>query len=337
MLYLIKSAGYDEKDNFINLLKIGYAEDVSLRMVAYKLHNPTCKLLKTIEGSLLDEVKVQYHFRKYRYVGYGKEWFVYNKEIVDFFNSNPDLSKLEDLPDELSHAKKRLSNYITRLTERYFLSEVFNEDDKNFKDFGEIRKKIQPLYQLIDKTIREDSDVISGISSALEIDPSILMKLSKSKTGIDEVDIVLSKFKKLAQFPDRLKLICMSGLSNENQKKLLQMIPVEFSEYYYILGPTRCWNLGYRKGPIESEYNRVIGNQNLEKDLTNELYKIFVPGLRISKANIKETLRSIYTGLGYSKTPKATDLEEYFELRSCQITNSETGKIDNGFEIIKKR
>ena len=50
MIYLIKSAGYDENENLIHLLKIGYTEDNNRdrRFMSYKLHNPTCKILYEI-------------------------------------------------------------------------------------------------------------------------------------------------------------------------------------------------------------------------------------------------------------------------------------------------
>lgn len=50
MIYLIKSAGYDENENLIHFLKIGYTEDSSKdkRFQLYKLHNPTCKVLYEI-------------------------------------------------------------------------------------------------------------------------------------------------------------------------------------------------------------------------------------------------------------------------------------------------
>jgi hypothetical protein len=50
MIYLIKSAGYDENENLIHLLKIGYTEDNNKdkRFQLYKLHNPTCKVLYEI-------------------------------------------------------------------------------------------------------------------------------------------------------------------------------------------------------------------------------------------------------------------------------------------------
>ena len=48
-------------------------------------------------------------------------------------------------------------------------------------------------------------------------------------------------------------------------------------------------------------------------------------------------LKNLYTSLGYNKTPKANDLDKYFEIRPCKMTNKETGKRDHGFEIIKRK
>ena len=36
-------------------------------------------------------------------------------------------------------------------------------------------------------------------------------------------------------------------------------------------------------------------------------------------------------------SPKASDLEKYFELRPCKVTNKETGKRDHGFEILRRK
>ena len=75
----------------------------------------------------------------------------------------------------------------------------------------------------------------------------------------------------------------------------------------------------------------------IEEDVRTKILSSFLPENRYLKSDIKETLRKIYEDLGYDKTPKASDLEEYFELRSCQIKNKETGKKDHGFEILKKK
>ena len=51
---------------------------------------------------------------------------------------------------------------------------------------------------------------------------------------------------------------------------------------------------------------------------------------------IKNMLKDLYKFLGYNKTPKANDLEKYFEIKLCKVT-VETGKQDNGFKIIKRK
>lgn len=332
MLYLIKSAGYDEKGDYIDLLKIGYADDVALRMTSYKLHNPTCKLLKTIEGTLLDEARVQYHFRKHRFSGYGKEWFVYNEEIVDFFNSSPDLSTLEDF-DGLKKIRKYLSNFIKKITQIYFLSEVFSIERRNFSDFKTIEEKVEPIYDLIGITVGTDSDVIDELSKVLDTDTKTLKKLTKSYSGIREVDKILREFRKLTQFPDKMKLICTSDLNEDNRNRLLQKVPIEFSKYYYILGPDQCKAVSYRKSLLEDKLNLIEPKKNL--GMIDTIYGEFLPGQRYLKSDIKKKLGEIYKEYDYEKTAKACDLEEYFKIKTCLIPNKETGKRDQGFEIVK--
>ena len=52
---------------------------------------------------------------------------------------------------------------------------------------------------------------------------------------------------------------------------------------------------------------------------------------------VKEDLQALYDKLNYTKKAKANDLEEYFELKECKVLNSETGKYDRGYELIKKK
>lgn len=113
MIYLIKSAGYGKDNNYIDLLKIGYTEDTKKegRFNAYKLHNPTCKILYELpELTEEDEKNIQYKFRKYLYIDYGREWFEYNDEIVNFFK-NPDLN-IYSVVNHIDHDPKNnnLSN-----------------------------------------------------------------------------------------------------------------------------------------------------------------------------------------------------------------------------------
>ena len=47
-------------------------------------------------------------------------------------------------------------------------------------------------------------------------------------------------------------------------------------------------------------------------------------------------LREFYEENNITKNPKASDLEEYFNLKTCKVKNSD-GKWENGFEIISLR
>ena len=110
-----------------------------------------------------------------------------------------------------------------------------------------------------------------------------------------------------------------------------------FKNCYELLGPDRCKALSYNKTEISREIENLKISKFSKEPLVESIYSKFYISLKYTKQEIKNILRDIYEDLGYSKTPKASDLEEYFELRPCQITNKETGKRDNGFEIIKKK
>lgn len=63
----------------------------------------------------------------------------------------------------------------------------------------------------------------------------------------------------------------------------------------------------------------------------------FPVGLRITSGDAKDKLRDIYRKLGYKKTPKATDLEKYFELKETRVKDQMSGKFTRGYEILKMK
>ena len=70
-------------------------------------------------------------------------------------------------------------------------------------------------------------------------------------------------------------------------------------------------------------------------DVDNQVFKVFPVGNKYTLKYIKEQLELIYTDFKLAKTPKATDLEQWFEIKSIQWR--ENGKKINGFEIVKKK
>lgn len=152
------------------------------------------------------------------------------------------------------------------------------------------------------------------------------------ENSASEIRLFIQKFNEFKDFSIKMKMLCEIDADDVEREILLDQVPLIYKNYYQTLGPERCKALSYNKTYIEREYS------DLQFDISNlesEIYKEFNTNTKYTKAYIKETLAKMYTSLGYNKTPKANDLEEYFELKVCKVLNQITGKWENGFKIIK--
>jgi hypothetical protein len=100
--------------------------------------------------------------------------------------------------------------------------------------------------------------------------------------------------------------------------------------YLNYLGPEKIRTIGYREVDIKREiYNETSG------DIIKEgLSRIFSIGSRYSLKDIKTKLSSLYFDLGIVKTPKASDLEDYYHVKTCLIYDPITKKQSRGYEIL---
>ena len=218
MIYLIKSSGYDENDNYIHLLKIGYTEDNNKdkRFQLYKLHNPTCKILYEIPDLSEDiEKRIQYKFRDLLYLEYGREWFYHSEDIINFFKDidNIDLESLPKNPTRGDREFKKvkdecrevLSYFLnTRDTENYLKNIIFDVKDQLSRDY-------------VLEYLRKDPSIgIEGVDKYLNM-------LECRRTGIycnddivnQEVSGFLKVYTGLTTIYDKLKLLCEYGLSQD--------------------------------------------------------------------------------------------------------------------------
>ena len=152
---------------------------------------------------------------------------------------------------------------------------------------------------------------------------------------------ILQEFEEQQYFTGKMKYLYSIHMDEDVAKQVLDNIyDTRYSKYYWTISASRAGTLSYQKGNLEKEYQSIINPKDtsyIENEVKQKILSIFNLRTKYLKSDIKETLRKIYEDLGYDKTPKASDLEEYFELRSCQIKNKETGKKDHGFEILKKK
>ena len=107
---------------------------------------------------------------------------------------------------------------------------------------------------------------------------------------------------------------------------------VAFQEACY--GPKEIENIEECKKfcqQFDIEYHII----DVSKEYNEQVLDYFSLDTKYSKFDIKNQLKNIYTSLKYDKTPKASDLEEYFEIKDCLISNTVTRKMEHGFKIIK--
>ena len=312
------------------VLKIGYTADKNSkkRFESYKNHNPFFEILFTIPGGTEEDEK-NLHYKFKSYLISGREWFSCEQEILDFFTTHTTKESLTEIKrencDEFFKYKKKyinpvLHNLKVNIIEYITVQENLLNKIKSLRYESAINNYFKTNYPGVDFNT-----------------PEIISK---------EAQKILQEFENQKFFTGKMKYLYSLHMDEDIAKQVLDNIyDTHYSKYYWTIPAGRAGTLHYQKGELEKEYQAIMhpeliptkDKEDLEKKekAKSIIISSFLPENKYLKSDIKETLRKIYEDLGYNKTPKASDLEEYFELHPCQIKNKETGKKDNGFEILK--
>ena len=339
MIYVILSAEIINKDpsNLGLILKIGYCRDdrEKVRTAIYITENPTIKTLFTIPGGTeQDEKNLHHHFRKY--LKYGNEWFSYNQEILDFFTTHTTKESLEELDLHLSQnkliklQKERNAKFLEN--KQKYINPILHSLGE--VDILEYIKKQEKLVEVLDNLFLTSSDIDSYFRSNY---PGI--DFNTPEIISENTQKILQEFEEQQYFTGKMKYLYSLNMDEDVAKQVLDNIyDTRFSKYYWTISAGRAGSLGYQSGKLEDEYNKITNpgdKSDIERKVQEKIFNTFLVGNKYSKVDIKEKLREIYLNNSYDISPKASDLEKYFEIKLCKISNKETGKRDMGFEIIK--
>lgn len=333
MIYLIRT-----KYEKISLLKIGYTEDSKKksRYNNYRLHNPLFELLYEIpEGTEECEKLLQLYFSEFQYKDYGNEWFYECQDIIDYFETHRTSESLSDLQDSgLVIDRAKFYQF------RDFVEKIINLIVNKKVDLGEISlgdgvNQVSNLVNnvLVIRHIRSYSRFWKYIEDVFGYKESDLL----GQEYLDSIQKFLAKFDSYTRFTDKMRFLYdnVNNFTEEEFSSILRSIDIVFKNYFTVLGRDRIRALQFRKYALDAEQERLYGNQNKNSDLKSSIYSTFIVGNRYTKVFIKEKLGEIYNILGIQSSPKATDIENYFEVKKVQITNKETGKKDHGYLILK--
>lgn len=338
MIYLIETTYYDkETKEVLDLLKIGYTEDSKKdkRFMAYRMHNPGYKLLYEVLGYSEDiEKRIQYKFKDLLYSEYGREWFYYSEDIINFFKDidSIDLESLPKNPIRGSKDFKKIKNECREVLSYFFNSKDTEDYLKNI--ISEIKDQLSKDYVI--EYLRKDSRIGSKkVDRYFEV-------LRCRESGIyceddmvnQEVSEFLRVYTKLSTIHDKLKMLCEYGLSSDAIDIVLGQIADsdEIKSYYTTLGSSKLKSLSYNSAKIKNHLGVVTFSQEL---LESSIYSEFKVGDKITLSDIKSRLEVLYKSINYDKVAKAKDLENYFEVKNSSIY--ENGKKVKCYIIIKKK
>ena len=336
MIYLLRSFGEKGK----SILKIGFTEDNNLitRKKFYVYHNPLCQFLKEIPmGTKEDESRLHYKFRHLKYSKLD-EWFIDSEEIIEFI-STCSLKEINNLP--LPESDREFRGIYSEM--KYELDLLIRE----------MLKKVSSNKKLVVDRV-EHRDLMSKVKEAkcLSLRDAYEYLLTDSKfsslsifdfdalrVNTEDMALFLLKFKSLTQFQDKMRLVCEKALVMDPKSseyfEFLKYLPNDYGGYLNTLGPEVILGYGCQKSKIEVAFQKShTFTENLDP-LTEAIFSKFTPRERYTKSQIKEILKKIYKSLGIKQTAKASDLENWFEVRRSVITVSK--KKFEGFEIIKKK
>ena len=305
------------------VLKIGYTADKNSkkRFESYKNHNPFFEILFTISGGTEEDEK-NLHYKFKSYLISGREWFSCEQEILDFFTTHKTKESLTEIKrencDEFFKYKKKYINPVLHNLKVNMIEYIIVQEN--------LLNKI--------KSLRYESAINNYFKSNYpDIDfntPEIISK---------EAQKILQEFENQKFFTGKMKYLYSLHMDEDIAKQVLDNIyDTHYAKYYWTIPANRAGSLSYQKGELEKEYQAIISGEKLsleEEKAKEKILQTFLVDNKYSKPDIKEMLRKIYEDCGYDKAPKASDLEQYFEIKLCKATTLSTGKQDNGFKIIK--
>ena len=256
----------------------------------------------------------------------------FNKEIERKKKSTNNLLRsFESAPDDAKHD----------LAERYqTLARTQNYKDDYIAVNEHQRSNLVPVLNnlVLVNEIRAFKIQQIDYKDRFTVFSTIYNTLSPDDIVNQEVSRFLEQYQKFGTFKSKLKYLCEYSFNDAMTNIILDQIGEHdnIKSYYLALGPEKLRALGYNKTYIEKELGIVTFSQEL---LESNIYSEFKVGDKITLADIKSRLEVLYKSINYDATPKAKDLENYFNVKesSARVEIDGVKKVVKIYNIISKK
>ena len=146
-----------------------------------------------------------------------------------------------------------------------------------------------------------------------------------------EILLFQEEFKKCRNQKEQLRFLCTQEISDAAKSSILDLVPEYMRKFYLMIGPERCRALGYDYSKLKDECNMMTFDTSLLRD---RIYEEFFVDDIILKSELKQRIARIYEDLEYKRSPKATDIEDWFVVKRATIPVD--GKHKEAFKLIRK-
>ena len=268
-----------------------------------------------------------------------------------YFKSTIKNESLEELIARVKSKKEKTNQLLSiyskgTSTEKHTLAETYQQSAKTFSykdNYVAVNthggKDLFPVFNDLVMVSEIRAFQIQQIDYKDRFNVINTIRQGTVSTCTDKITEFLVQFDSYTQFTDKMKFLCdnAGNFTEEEFSSILDSVNIVFKNYYITLGRERIRSLQYKNSVLDSEYQRQKNNQFNSRNLDDIVYSEFKVGEKYLKSCIKQRLGDIYESLGLKLSPKATDLEKYFEVKLCKITNKETNKRDHCYELISKK
>ena len=267
--------------------------------------------------------------------------------------------KEEDFKAELSRKLEQTNNLLSIYNkgdnaEKYSLARKYQKDAKNsnYKDdyvgvniiynkleSGEVTKILKPKMNNLVYVNELRAFKIQQIDykDRFTVFSTVTSKLTPNDIVNMEVSSFIKIYESLTTIHDKLKLLCEYDLSNIAREIVLAQIPDsdEVKSYYLALPKEKLKAVSYNSTKIKKELGIITFSPEL---LRASIYHEFKIGDRLTLLEIKDRLSNLYSSINYKRSPKATDILEFFEVKDSTITLKDgSGRRLRGYKLIQKK
>ena len=171
--------------------------------------------------------------------------------------------------------------------------------------------------------------VFSQVQNSLHIDRGDLIE----GRSVDEFFL---EYQNQKNVKGKIRLMCEFPFKTEQDRiDIFMQLPVKYRNYYNTLGPERLKSLGYDVTKIRRELEDKVKAVSSGGDLEDLIKGRFKVGESYANKFIKSALSELYKTVGFSaKSPKASDLKDWFEVKACKVKNEDIGQWENALTVL---